>query len=726
MKIENLWKVIPAEERDKDSNKEQVSLEDISEKQRQFYIEKLQSPYIKSFFTLIKDTPHFWDQALKRYARREDFINIAQDLEATNDKISGVFDQDHIKRLVPLWSTACTVPELRSYLQISLDAAACEESTSIKSKMEEETQYVEELVVGAGVHSAAYNVEFMHYAPTIPRLSVESASELGGQFRQYGGPAFRMNTPNRPINIDDPKALDNPNMNSFGPHAPLQLSDISGDLYADNEKIGIAAAVNQYLSAKTLLETSVTSVKLNTNENSLGKYKVELIDTKTGKVSEVNTDRVIVSTGLGKAEHGFSQFDKQTKELCNANDGRVITYTDFLEEVGDRSNPFPLERFANKCVVIVGGGHSALTVAEHLTGIGPEYRGSTAALGYPSKVVIVGAKFENGKEFIEGEIPRYTQLASAIQKRGVPGEEAKAHLIKPVVGMRATSLKEKQYTDDDGKIIKSRIIVVCKSKAADSGAPAMEEIEADIIITTTGFDNNGYKKIFADFIDNTEETPEFDDVRVEGVPHPVAKYLHGNKDIIFVGPAAKMPTSQRSLSMAQIYNRPTNPVAIPSTVDDTRACARYLASLSENKGNAEKFPGFGVKTEKKKIKLFEEGKNKREEAVSIVHIPLEVASREFPSEVHYEELLRLAVKGHTNKYLVDKVPPLTILVSREGKEEGANGDVSLRVTSSAALSADGEMFVKDFFKDPISQAAVAKLTERRRGANKPVEITFTP
>jgi hypothetical protein len=354
--------------------------EENKELRRKFHVRQLKTPAMQAYFKFLRRTPHLWDQVLARYENRDKFNQVAHEVTAEAD-VSTVTDDERIQHLVPLWSAAATVPEANAYLEIMLDEATREQSAEIKREMHNGEKYVPTLIVGGGVHGAVYNAEFLYHAPNVENVTVDAAKRLGGQFRSYGGPVLSMNTSNRKINVDRPESLDNPNSNSMGPHAPLQLPDISGRLYADNTRVGLVAAVNQFLSADTAIETELTGVKKSSDAETQGSLLVRLRDLESATDVTATTDKLVISTGLGHAELAFAEQDEKTKEICCRSEKCVYTYTELLELIGDRSNPFPLEKFSGKRIIFVGGGHSALTGVEAMVGLGPEDRGSVASLG---------------------------------------------------------------------------------------------------------------------------------------------------------------------------------------------------------------------------------------------------------------------------------------------------------------------------------------------------------
>jgi len=697
------------------------------------HVRKLQNPYFKAFFKLIRSTPHLWDQFNERYKRRDSLVHVAHDLNASDDEDSGG-DHNAIRRLAPLWSAAATIPAPRAYLEMTVDAAASYEANEMREILRNGPHYVQELVIGAGVHGAIYNSEFAYHNNQANRFSVDASQKLGGQFRHYGGPALSMNTVNRPINRDIPNILDNPNANSFGPHAPLQLPEVSGKLYADNSQIGLVAAINQYLSSDTLVGVKVHHVKERIGRNTdsrPGRYEVELIDTNKEEKFTVFTDKVTISTGLGVPEYGFTHMDETTKKICESQDGRILTYADFLEEVGDMTNPFPLERFSGKRVVIVGGGHSGLTVAEFLSGLGPEYRGSVASFGGPSEITIVGTKFEDGEAFLGSEIPRYAQLAS-IMKSGKRNGNSKESLVQLFPGLRAFSLKEEEGADTDRSDSQRPLTLCCGEKGKGDGK--LHNIEADIIIVTTGF-NSTCEEIFKDILpEKAKKTTEdvhkknkfftfLKDVHIPGVEHSVARSLEGHANIVFIGPAANMPINNREIHMAEKYNRPTNEIALPNTAEDTWLYAQHIARgehfLSREEEKNLPAPIFRLPQKRAHFVLpnvTQYELRTRQGEYIVFTLKEENVHRKFSQDARYDDLLRMAISAHVSTYRAEQPIDIKLKIEKGGD---AN---ECAITITPVLPKEYQALVQSFLHDDLTQAVIAKLMEGKHNKKGKLDI----
>jgi hypothetical protein len=436
-------------------------------------------------------------------------------------------------------------------------------------------------------------------------------------------------------------------------------------------------------------------------------------DSQTGETYTITTDKVVASTGLGTPDFGFRDMDEATRELCSADDGRVQTYGQFLSELGDRSNPFPLKRYVNKRVLIIGGGNSGLTVAEGLAGLAPEYRGSVSSLGGPSQITILGTKFTDDKSFISTEIPRYAQLASLMRKAG-PAADAntRSQLVVPVTGVRAVRLSEKNMSSSGNEL--PPIIVHCEEKGGGTGG---KDMEADIVIVTTGFTTEQHQ-IFKNLLppDSTASTTfseNLEDMRVAESSHPVGRNLKGEKDIVFIGPAADMPINDREKKAADLFNRSRSAVALPNTAEDTLWYARAMVGEEVRKGERREAPWLhetsGPQT------TIETGSFTE---LSFV-ISADTSEERLPPEIRYEELLRLSKLSHTPRAITSPREPFETTL----QVEQVDGQ-QYKITSDTPIPGSYKQMLTDFLADTYTQVAILRLLDKRHSHGRPLRISF--
>ncbi|MDB5193991.1 MAG: hypothetical protein JWN50_5 [Parcubacteria group bacterium] len=668
-----------------------VEHESDMEEVRHFYIEKLRDPHINAFFKYLRNDPALWQKITNTYKKRQTFLDSAHRLE--RDQLDQ--QPDHIRLLAPLISAIATTPEVRASFQLLLDEAAQYESQTLRESIEDGHNYVQRLVVGGGLMGAIFNSEFLHQAPEASSLTVEQNAALGGQFRQYGSAVISMNTQNAPFNKEGGDEISNIDPNSFGPHAPIELGDLSGDLFADNEMIGLAAALNQYLTGHTLLNNESYRASLNTSENP-GKFKVEIKE-ETGTSRDVYTDGIITLSGIGESSYGLPNADSETQSILDKESAQyeqtkhshVLTYGQFLSMIGDPTNDFPLEPFIGKRVGFVGGGHSSLTGAEALAHLGPEHRGSVSTLGGPKEIVILGTSFANREEFLAKELPRYGQLA-AIMARKESHPDSKDPLVTVMPGVRVRQLRE----SGEGLTL----------QYADKTAPstdALQELGLDYVVFTTGFEDTTLG-MFEGMLDDEETNGDIGNFPavLDQAGKAIARHLPGNPDIVFGGAAAHLAQGERELAMADIYNMPHNPASMFSNM-------RNVVELARKIGTTAKEERTDIKTDKE-LRIPKREKTTIEPRGESLHrltfsLSEEVEARTFPSTIRLADFLSINIRAELGRFsLPAGQTELVFNISRT--EESFTVD-------SPGLDRAYLDVVQTIFEDTINQSLVARLTD---------------
>ncbi|MCB0339605.1 MAG: hypothetical protein KDD53_08375, partial [Bdellovibrionales bacterium] len=201
-------------------------------------------------------------------------------------------------------------------------------------------------------------------------------------------------------------------------------------------------------------------------------------DTATHYVS-----KIVLLTGLGKDQIGFRSPNQETLAALDYNRSLSVhekfyfTYQELLSAVGGEPGSFPRELFSGKDVVIQGGGHSALTVIELISGLfsgGDDF--SVASLRGPRSITVVGAKEETGLEFQAKEYSRYAAAAQLFPR----DNDDIGALITPIANNYVYQMKR----EDDGSIA-----VFCGPKGLNKDTPTEElsKLRANVLISTVGF-----------------------------------------------------------------------------------------------------------------------------------------------------------------------------------------------------------------------------------------------
>lgn len=282
-----------------------------------------------------------------------------------------------------------------------IDQAAEEESAELKKEARTKGGLTADvIVIGSGTNAAIFNATLRALYPSARIVSVDKGKRLGGQYRTYGDrPVFWTNS--RDFRPQDNNAIGLPggqgNLNSFGQRAPIQPTDISGTTYATNLDFGETAAINQFLSAETLLGVKVTSTPTLVN----GQEQVTAYDPSTRKKLTLTGQVVINLSGPG--------------ERAKSNKAKgVWTTEEVLAHFGDTNNLFPMDEFIGKTILLKGGRDSGRIIAELFARLAPPeaYGKSVVQLGGPRKILWVGTDFETRDQFCETNRTRYTQLGA--------------------------------------------------------------------------------------------------------------------------------------------------------------------------------------------------------------------------------------------------------------------------------------------------------------------------
>ena len=388
------------------------------------------------------DTPGIGQEMIQN-EREAQFLLFERERPITNQEIIAArsivglgFKQPEIRRLMV------------DYIHSEIDLMSQRLKENLRSQSE--SLYIPEIVVGSGPHSAAYLQSKASNRPGQTTLVIDQKNRVGGTFADVNE-AFYLNSTNR-RNEGFRAQPGQGDLNYV--HDIVGIPDFKARRWIEAGSLGEVAAVGLYLSdAVFMTQTKVISVDYN-RSNKKGTYQVKLRDLKTGRFSYVYTDRVVLSSGLGKPRV-FR--DKPTQELIEREQKsarkkgtapKLESFTDFVDRIGNVNNRTPIRDLAGKTVGIVGLGDSGRVISELLTGLGPEgaYRADVAQVGLPKRIYwFVGsseASFKNCKEYIEKTRARYSQIAQALNSgvlvpvysrveriEGVAGEDGKFRVL---------------------------------------------------------------------------------------------------------------------------------------------------------------------------------------------------------------------------------------------------------------------------------------------------------
>lgn len=245
------------------------------------------------------------------------------------------------------------VPEARSFLNDRLtgywEAQDRNPFTNYMSR---------EVIIGDGFAAAVYaasRVRLGFRRPIV--LTQNDAAHVGGTFAMAAGPAFRLNSGNRPGNIGLPGNLD-ASLN-YLPGAIIQPASMTSAEYQTNQDMASAIRWTLAQFADVYPGTKVDRVDIGNRE----------IFTETGP--SFLAGRVIDARGLGAPAN--------TKL---ANGSSIQTFDQFMRRMGEET--FPLAGLGR--VAVVGGGDSGKCAVESLLGIAPSAVMSVTAMDFVRQI----------------------------------------------------------------------------------------------------------------------------------------------------------------------------------------------------------------------------------------------------------------------------------------------------------------------------------------------------
>ena len=373
---------------------------------------------------------------------------------------------------------------------------------------------VSELVVGMGPQTAAYLQEKANIAPNESILVVDSAKKAGGAFADLGA-AFYLNSTNRQNNGQRAQPGEG-DLNYL--HDIVGLPDFLGRRWVEAGFKGQVAQVGVFLSqAVPLLETTVESIREIIVNNRFG-YEGALRDANGNSVL-VQAERVVFITGLGQAKPFGNPATEELIEMETRSAERaqlpppIETFKDFTVRVANAQNSQNFSDITGKTILLVGAGDSGRTIAEFLTGLGPEgaYRNYPAQVGRPRRIYwFTGIEgIASCEKFVATSRARYAAIAQAINSGVLVPVPGKVDAIESVNGgsfpKYAVTGDQSLITSSDGTIVGTRKIEIVQTPFGPKGSRVQYIVpddqrknrQAEIIIETVAFDKvilaNGFE-----------------------------------------------------------------------------------------------------------------------------------------------------------------------------------------------------------------------------------------
>jgi len=392
--------------------------------------------------------------------------------------------EERHRAFAPLLSGLMMNERTGNLLDIAIDDTVAERSEAIKGKIAESMEgsdraYVPEVVTGTGIHSAIYALNRQMLLPDAPSLTLEGESRIGGQFAQIQADLFRLNSRTRPEELDQPYTPGTrQTLNTFTKFGATQPGDTGMERYQYQSTLGEHARMNLFLTGEPVVDAQVRAVRLNrSGKTPYAPYVVEFLDTATGKLLEVETDRSVFTTGVGVENTGLDETDAATKtiieeerkRLAEGKDARVMSFNETARRLGDRSDPFPLKDF--KRIVMSGEGDGAKVLAGVFLGYETQLGLSTTTLDFIEQITWIGQSFPTKEAFIENCRARYHQLGLEFPREVAENYYAR---VKPLSNVKAQRLERQ------GDVIR----VVADSTLPEGGSIT---VEGDHYIYAHGF-----------------------------------------------------------------------------------------------------------------------------------------------------------------------------------------------------------------------------------------------
>jgi|GEM_PF-1684457 len=359
-------------------------------------------------------------------------------------------ENERHRAFAPLLTGLMMGERTRNLLDIAIDDTVAERSDAIKESIAESMEsgrraYVPEVVIASGVQSAVYALNRQMVLPGAPSLTLEGEDRIGGQFAQIEADLFRLNSRTRQEEPDKPYTPGtSQTLNTFTKFGVTQPADTGMERYQYQSALGEHARMNLFLTGEPVVGAGVRAIRRNRDNNPpYAQYFIEFIDTKTGKLLEVETDRNVFITGVGVENTGLDETDTATAKiiaeerarLAQGKDARVMSFNETARRLGDRSNPFPLEGF--KRIVMSGEGDGAKVLAGVFLGYETQLGLSTTTLDYIQELIWIGQNFPTKEAFIENCRARYHQLGLEFPREVAENYYAR---VKPLTNVRAQRL----------------------------------------------------------------------------------------------------------------------------------------------------------------------------------------------------------------------------------------------------------------------------------------------
>ncbi|MEX1113247.1 MAG: hypothetical protein WD603_00035 [Patescibacteria group bacterium] len=649
--------------------------------------ERLRSDHsLQAMLSWVRHTPEVFSEVYDFVSRKEELLE--------GSTLEG---QKH-REYTPVLAGVMNSERGSEVMDMAIDRSVEEQTAEIKERLRTGDCYVRELVVGSGPHAQIYNAEKAVANPGHAGLTVERDRRIGGQFALAESPVWHLNTRTRP---EDALSAHLPgtegSLNTLGRGA-VQQSDLTGEAYGSQDRLADAVRINHALVSRVMNRTEVTAIR-DGMEDLPGKMQVEMRDTQTGEIFFIQTDRVVLTTGLGESRTGLEQADRASQDLVARNmeefektgKAKIMLLEQAVQMLGDKHNPFPLRDMGE--VGVIGPGDSGAIVAEYLLGYGPKPRKSVAALDRVKSVRWVGQKSETREDFDVRQ--RYKMLGLEMPRKHAPDYATR---IEPAEG-RCFKIEEEG----------DKLRMHYRNKAGEQSSCVV-----DHIILATGYVDKTDEIMQVGSARKKEEETVFAETGL-----PVAQRYAGT-EVYKAGPSSQMELSEQnrngSPAMQRMDVRKT--VAVWAFAEETESLARLLARKDIEEGNPE-----DILTELKSPDPVPMPELQPTEKASPLFVPIqEMPSRDrLPAGVNGEDVLRFTAGEYLAKYSF----PESTKGFRLSVERAKNGAPQFRVDITPGSACEQEEYcqmLRDLMGDRVMQDMLQRLTEKRVSRQQRVDI----
>ena len=411
--------------------------------------------------------------------RRKDFY-----LDANGQPRSGEIGLSASGKFKAMFAGICGTSEGRGLLRIAIDAGNRETRDRFwKSASSKRPLFEPCVVVGAGPSSVVYRSAVATLCPGQAPVVIDRRGHSGGQFAEVLNPVFGLNSRARPMRGDDPRGnlpgVDG-ELNSLGPYAVVQQSDLTGSAFGDQSSIGLAVEINHTLAGGVVTHTMLNRWAAVTTEAGEQHIILELQRSDTGDKAIVQTGRLVSARGFQRPRCAFearpgedapaigAAVATRTQEILaqerdKANSGERSQYRlfpRFMADMGDRSDPFPLQGI--NTVAVLGAGDSGCVTVQALLGYGPSTTRAPLTLDRVLRVDWYGQESLTKEEYARDKSVPYQLLAGEFPRKSEPTRPFRVQPFKDkAVGLDRDEQGRLYVVDPAGKRGPYDLVVDC-------------------------------------------------------------------------------------------------------------------------------------------------------------------------------------------------------------------------------------------------------------------------